>query len=64
MTEEMSFQVSLEICQGFSIPDRGGKFLPSARNGERKRQYNILCDMSLERHIIFEDIHGTLHDTF
>ncbi len=25
MTEEMSFQVSLENCQGFSIPDEGGK---------------------------------------
>ncbi len=24
MTEEMSFQVSLENCQGFSVPDRGG----------------------------------------
>ncbi len=33
-TEEMSFQVSLEICQGLSIPDRGGKFFPPARNGE------------------------------
>ncbi len=26
MTEEMSFQVYLENCQGFSIPDGGGKF--------------------------------------
>ncbi len=34
MTEEMSFQVSLENCQGFSIPDRGGKFIPPARNGK------------------------------
>ncbi len=33
-TEEMSFQVSLENCQGFSIPDRGGKFIPPARNDE------------------------------
>ncbi len=33
-TEEMSFQVLLENCQGFSIPDRGGKFIPPARNGE------------------------------
>ncbi len=24
MTEEMSFQVSLENCQGLSIPDGGG----------------------------------------
>ncbi len=36
MTEEMSFQVSLENCQGFSIPDGGGKFVPPARNGEWK----------------------------
>ncbi len=34
MTEEMSFQVSLEHFQGFSIPDVGGKFIPPARNGE------------------------------
>ncbi len=32
--EDMSFQVSLENCQGLSIPDRGGKFIPPARNGE------------------------------
>ncbi len=31
---EMSFQVSLENCQGLSIADRGGKFIPPARNGE------------------------------
>ncbi len=36
VTKEMSFQVSLENGQGFSIPDRGGKFIPPARNGERK----------------------------
>ncbi len=33
----MSFQVSLGNCQGFSIPDGGGKFIPPARNGEWKR---------------------------
>ncbi len=32
--EEMSFQVSLEIVKRQSIPDRGGKFIPPARNGE------------------------------
>ncbi len=32
--EEMSFQVSLENCQGLSIPDRGGKFIPPAWNGK------------------------------
>ncbi len=31
-TEEMSFQVSLENCQGLSIPD--GKFILPARKGE------------------------------
>ncbi len=31
--EEISFQVSLENCQGL-ILDRGGKFIPPARNGE------------------------------
>ncbi len=34
MLEEMSFQVSLEDCQGFSIQDGGGKFIPPARNSE------------------------------
>ncbi len=33
-TGEMSFQVSLENCQEFSIPDEGGKFILPARNGE------------------------------
>ncbi len=32
--ENISFQVSLENCQGLSIPDEGGKFIPPARNGE------------------------------
>ncbi len=34
MTEEISFQVLLENCQGSSIPDGGGKFIPPPRNGE------------------------------
>ncbi len=34
MMEEKSFQESLENCQGLSIPDRGGKLIPPARNGE------------------------------
>ncbi len=34
MSEEMIVQVLLEICQGFSIPDGGGKFIPLARNDE------------------------------
>ncbi len=37
MTEEMSFQVLLKNGQGFSITDEGGKFIPTARNGEWKR---------------------------
>ncbi len=32
--EEMSFQVSLENCQGLRIPDGGGGIIPPARNGE------------------------------
>ncbi len=28
MTEEMSFQVSLENCQGFSFPNGSEKFIP------------------------------------
>ncbi len=36
MMEEMSFQVSHENCQGFSVPDGGGKFIPPVRNGEWK----------------------------
>ncbi len=39
----MSFQVSLEICQGLSIPERGGKFIPPARNGEWKRSGKWFC---------------------
>ncbi len=37
MTEEMSFQVLLKNGQGFSITYEGGKFIPTARNGEWKR---------------------------
>ncbi len=43
MTEEMSFQVLLENCQGLSIPDEGGKFIPPARNGEWKRSGEWFC---------------------
>ncbi len=32
--EEVSFQASFENCQGLSIPYRGGKFIPPARNDE------------------------------
>ncbi len=32
--DEMIFQVLLENCQGYSIPDGGGKLIPPARNGE------------------------------
>ncbi len=40
-TEEMSFQVSLENCQGLSL--RGRKFIPPARNGEWKRSGEWFC---------------------
>ncbi len=43
MMEEMSFQVSLEICQGFSIPEWGGKFIPPARNGEWEHSGEWFC---------------------
>ncbi len=39
----MSFQLSLENCQGFSIPDGGGKIIPPARNGERKCSGKGFC---------------------
>ncbi len=42
-TEEMSFQVLLGNCQGLSIPDRGGKLIPPARNGEWKRSGTWFC---------------------
>ncbi len=53
MTEDMSFQLSLENCQGLSIPDGGGKFIPSARNGDYKsyrkienvKVQNVSCDV-------------------
>ncbi len=35
-TDEKSFQMSLDNCQGFSVPDSGGKIIPAARNGERE----------------------------
>ncbi len=43
MMEEMSFQVSLKNCQGSSVPDGGGKFIPPARNSERKRSGEWFC---------------------
>ncbi len=41
--KEMSFQVSLENCQGLSIPDWDGKFIPPARNDEWKRSGKGFC---------------------
>ncbi len=43
MTEEMSFQVTLANCQGLSIPDGGGKFIPPVRNGEWKHSGKWFC---------------------
>ncbi len=40
---KMSFHVSVENCQGLSIPGRGGKIIPPARNGERKRSGTWFC---------------------
>ncbi len=50
MTEEKSFQVSLENCQGFSIPDRGGKFIPPARNGETFPLRKVILCLSVMYH--------------
>ncbi len=50
MTEEMSFQMPLENCQGFSIPDGGGKFVPPARNSEWKRSGEWFCASLWWRH--------------
>ncbi len=36
VSKEMSFQLLLEDWQWSSIPDRGGKIIPPARNGERE----------------------------
>ncbi len=41
--EEMSFQVSLENGQGLSFPNRGGKFIPPARNDEWKCSGKWFC---------------------
>jgi len=45
LTEEMSFQLSFDCCQGFCIPDEGGEIVPPARNREREcsRAYCRLC---------------------
>ncbi len=43
MTEDMSFQVLLGNCQGFSLPDGGGKLIPPARNGEWKCSGEWFC---------------------
>ncbi len=39
----MSFQVSLDNFQGLSIPDRGWKFIPPAKNGEWKCSGKWFC---------------------
>ncbi len=47
MIEEMSFQVSLENCKGFSILDGGGNFFPPARNVNEnilESDFVPLCD--------------------
>ncbi len=42
-TEEKSFQLLLENCQGLSILDMGGKIIPPARNGEWKHSGKWFC---------------------
>ncbi len=44
----MSFQVSLENCQGLSIPDRGGKF--TVNENVLERDCVPLCDGTTRRH--------------
>ncbi len=36
VSKEMSFQLLLEDWHGSSVPDRGGKIIPPARNDERE----------------------------
>ncbi len=52
-TEEMSFQVSLENCQGLSIPDGGGgrSFHQPGTVNENvlERDFVLLCDGTTRR---------------
>ncbi len=51
-TEDMSFQVSLENCQGFSILDEGGKFIPPVRTVNENvlnSDFEPLCDGTTRR---------------
>ncbi len=50
MMEEMSFRVSLDNCQGFSIPDEGGKFIPGTVNENvLESDFEPLCDGTTRR---------------
>ncbi len=55
MTEEMSFQVSLENCQGFSIPDGvGSSFHQPGTVNENVPESNFvpLCDGTTRRRLL------------
>ncbi len=41
MMEEMSFRVSFENCQGFSILDGGGKLIPGTVNETMAVNYGV-----------------------
>ncbi len=45
MTEEMSFQVSLENGQGFSNLDEGGKFIAVVQSRNHKGLDKKLCSV-------------------
>ncbi len=55
MMEEMSFQVSLENCQGFSIPDgRGSSFHQPGTVNENVLESDFvpLCDRTMRRRLL------------
>ncbi len=54
MTEEMSFQVSLENCQGFSILDDGGSSfhqLGTVNENVLKSDFVPLCDGTMRQRL-------------
>ncbi len=54
MTEEMSFLVSLENCQGFRVPDGGEKFIPQGNYKEITKAWTRSCAAcSVRKGLIF-----------
>ncbi len=50
MMEEMSFRVSFENCQGFSILDGDGKLIPGTVNENvLESDFEPLCDSTMRR---------------